>query len=70
MWQPNSLLWGALRRDNVNNCAYNLYAVGSREGTDKMNILGLMLLTNSLDRSLGYLMLGIQGMTHHYPYQY
>gem|GEM_PF-5661250 len=35
-----------------------------------MNILGLMLLTNSLDRSLGYLMLGIQGMTHHYPYQY
>lgn len=35
-----------------------------------MNILGLMLLTDSLGRSLGYLMLGIQGLTHQNPYDY
>lgn len=29
-----------------------------------MNVLGLMMLTNSLGHSLGYLMLGIQGLAN------
>ncbi len=35
-----------------------------------MNIYGLMLLSNTLGRSLGYLMLGIEGLSHQYPADY
>ncbi|MQY19314.1 hypothetical protein NRB20_23990 [Nocardia sp. RB20] len=35
-----------------------------------MNIYGLMLLSNTLGRSLGYLMLGIEGLSQLYRTDY
>ncbi len=35
-----------------------------------MNIYGLMLLSNTLGRSLGYLMLGLQGLSQQYSTDY